>query len=124
MSEAPSPPTPPGNPLPYVFGRRRRRRLRLSGSALATGLLLSLVCDGLVGGTQDRMKAGYTEKTGRKLQPYDLMMFTNLMMMVVALAAALSLDQFWGGVQFIQENPAVGSKVRCRMPLVGSLNDG
>jgi len=74
-------------------------------------LAISLTCDGLVGGTQDSMKAGYKAKTGGKLQPYDLMMFTNLVMCIIAVIAALSLDQFWGGVAFVQANPEIMSKV-------------
>lgn len=74
-------------------------------------LLASLVCDGLVAGTQDGMKAGYKKQTGQALKPYDLMMFTNLAMLVVALGTSLALDQFWGGVAFVQANPEILSKV-------------
>ena len=76
-------------------------------------LAVSLMCDGLVAGTQDSMKKGYEEKMGKgkKLQPYDLMMFTNLFMLLIAVAAALGLDQFWGGVAFVRSNPEMLVKV-------------
>merc|ERR1712028_133520 len=32
-------------------------------------------------------------------------MFTNLMMLFIAMAVAMALDQFWGGLAFLQGNP-------------------
>merc|ERR1712028_174277 len=69
-------------------------------------LALSLICDGLTGGYQDSMKGAYKKAhDGKSLQPYDLMMFTNLMMLFIAMAVAMALDQFWGGLAFLQGNP-------------------
>merc|ERR1711907_226477 len=35
------------------------------------------------------------------------MMFTNAMMLVVAFATSLVLDQFWGGIDFVMANPDI-----------------
>lgn len=78
-------------------------------------LALSLVCDGLTGGTQDAMKQDYAKTTlaklgaKKKLQPYDLMLFTNLAMMVIALGASLGLGQFHGGVAYVATHPEIAS---------------
>jgi UDP-galactose transporter B1 len=80
-------------------------------------LCIALLCDGITGGTQDSMKKEYNktceEKLGckGKLKPYDLMLFTNLFMMFIALTIALTSDQFFGGVAFILANPEIASKV-------------
>jgi len=44
-------------------------------------------------------------------QPYDLMLFTNLFMMLVAFAMALGMDQFFSGLAFISAEPALAFKV-------------
>ena len=64
-------------------------------------LALSLVGDGVTGGTQTGMKDQYKKDTGKKLQPYDLMLFTNLAMLLVALAASLYTNEFLGGIAFV-----------------------
>jgi len=68
-------------------------------------LMLALVCDGATGGIQTNMKDQYKEDNGKKLQSYDLMLFTNLMMLIVALGASTALDQLFSGVAFVTANP-------------------
>jgi UDP-galactose transporter B1 len=68
-------------------------------------LMLALVCDGATGGIQTNMKDQYKEDNGKKLQSYDLMLFTNLMMLIVALGASTALDQLLSGVAFVTANP-------------------
>jgi UDP-galactose transporter B1 len=68
-------------------------------------LAVSLVGDGFTGGQQKAMSKSYAEcHKGAKLKPYDLMTFTNLAMMAVALVASLATGQFFSGVQFLQAN--------------------
>jgi len=68
-------------------------------------LALSLFCDGLTGGYQTSMKKKYEQDQKAKLQPFDIMLFTNLMMLFIAAGIAMGLDQFWGGIEFLQANP-------------------
>merc|ERR1712028_82264 len=68
-------------------------------------LMLALVCDGATGGIQTNMKDQYKEDHGKKLQSYDLMLFTNLMMLLVAIGASTALDQLFSGVAFVSANP-------------------
>jgi len=68
-------------------------------------LMLALVCDGVTGGIQTNMKDKYKEDTGKKLQSYDLMLFTNLMMLLVALCVSTALDQLMSGLAFVAANP-------------------
>merc|ERR1711865_604276 len=68
-------------------------------------LMLALVCDGATGGIQTNMKDQYKEDHGKKLQSYDLMLFTNLMMLLVAVGASTALDQLFSGVAFVSANP-------------------
>lgn len=68
-------------------------------------LMLALVCDGATGGIQTNMKDQYKEDNGKKLQSYDLMLFTNLMMLIVALGTSTALDQLFSGVAFVSANP-------------------
>jgi len=68
-------------------------------------LMFALVCDGATGGIQTNMKDQYKEDHGKKLQSYDLMLFTNLMMLLVAIGASTALDQLFSGVAFVSANP-------------------
>lgn len=70
-------------------------------------LALSLFCDGLTGGYQKAMQNKYQEEHKAKLKPFDIMLFTNLMMLFIAVATAMGLDQFWGGIDFLQANPEI-----------------
>mmetsp|Transcript_633 Transcript_633/g.1827 ORF Transcript_633/g.1827 Transcript_633/m.1827 type:complete len:330 (+) Transcript_633:545-1534(+) len=70
-------------------------------------LFVSLACDGITGGQQTAFKDAYKKQQGKGLAPYDLMLFTNLAMLIVALATALALDQFFGGVAFLAANPSL-----------------
>jgi len=73
-------------------------------------ILLSLAFDGITGGTQKKLAAGL-EKKGLKAQPYDMMAYTNLFMMLVAAAAAVALGEFAPGLAFMQANPAILQKI-------------
>jgi hypothetical protein len=48
-----------------------------------TFILLSLTCDGLTGGLQDRIKK-LSKASGISAKPYDMMFWTNLFMALVA----------------------------------------
>lgn len=81
---------------------------KASGESDTWGLVFimgSLACDGLTGGVQDRMKASYKKTHSKSLQPYDMMFFTNLFMCLVALVVSLATNQFFGGIQYVTENP-------------------
>jgi len=73
-------------------------------------IVLSLVFDGVTGGTQKKLTAGLEEKK-LKAQPYDMMAFTNLFMMLVAALATLALGELGPGLAFIMANPAIQTKI-------------
>jgi len=73
-------------------------------------ILLSLACDGLTGGLQDRIKKK-TKERGVSAKPYDLMFWTNLSMALVAVAVSLVLGDLTTGVNFTLKNPVILEKI-------------
>ena len=68
-------------------------------------LAASLVGDGFTGGRQKGMQKAYEEKyPKKKLQPYELMTFTNSGMMLVALAVSLARGEFFDGLAFLSKH--------------------
>lgn len=67
-------------------------------------LAASLVGDGFTGGRQTGMKKAYEEKHKKKLQPYELMTFTNSGMMLVALGVSLARGEFFDGLAFLSKH--------------------
>jgi UDP-galactose transporter B1 len=87
---------------------------KASGSSSTLGLVFiaaSLICDGITGGMQNRLKAATIEKTGNKPKPYDLMFWTNVMMAGVALAVALVLGELNVGFDYCVKNPVILTKI-------------
>ena len=69
-------------------------------------LAVSLTGDGFTGGKQKAMNKAYEKNNGgKKLKPYDLMTFTNLAMMLVAVAVSLAKSEFFDGLDFLLANP-------------------
>jgi len=73
-------------------------------------ILASLICDGLTGGIQKRLKADLKD-SGLKAKPYDFMLYTNVSMMTVALIVSMGLGDFFRGYKFCMSNPAVWSLI-------------
>lgn len=71
---------------------------------------LSLVCDGITGGVQKRLKAKSKER-GVDAKPYDLMFWTNLFMALTASVLALGLKEFNTGLAFCFKNPVIFGKI-------------
>ena len=69
-------------------------------------ILLALVMDGLTGGVQKRLLADM-KKAKVTPQPYDLMTFTNLFMMIFALMISLFLGELTEGMKYCAENPVI-----------------
>ena len=71
-----------------------------SGESSSTlGILFiasSLICDGLTGGLQKKIKVA-TSKLPKKPTPYDLMFWTNLFMSLTAAVIALAFGEFQSG---------------------------
>jgi UDP-galactose transporter B1 len=79
----------------------------------ALGILfiaLSLACDGVTGGVQNRLKSK-TKALGVKPKPYDFMFWTNLYMGITAAVFALVLGEFQTGVAFCFGNPVIFEKI-------------
>ncbi len=66
--------------------------------------------DGITGGVQKRLLADM-KKVKITPQPYDLMTFTNLFMMIFALAISLVLGEFTQGMNYCAHNPKVFSLI-------------
>ncbi|KAL7532119.1 hypothetical protein ACHAXR_004451 [Thalassiosira sp. AJA248-18] len=71
-----------------------------------TFILLALVMDGVTGGVQKRLLADM-KSVKITPQPYDLMTFTNLFMMIFGLAISLVLGEFTKGLTYCAHNPEV-----------------
>lgn len=85
-----------------------------SGKASSlTGILfvvLSLACDGIVGGMQSRLKAE-SKKRGVVAKPYDMMFWTNLFMMATGVVFAAVLGEATSGIKFCLKNPVIMEKI-------------
>ena len=75
-----------------------------------TFIALSLFCDGLTGGVQQRMKKELGAR-GLRPEPYDFMLFTNLFMMLTALVVAAALGDFQAGRAFCASHPSIFVKI-------------
>lgn len=73
-------------------------------------ILGSLVCDGLTGGVQKRLKKKCAER-GNSPGPYDFMFWTNFFMMLVAIVFAFGLGEVGPGMAFITTHPEIMSYV-------------
>lgn len=73
-------------------------------------ILLALVMDGLTGGVQKRLLADM-KRVQITPQPYDLMTFTNLFMMMFALVISAATGEFTQGIQYCSSNPKVFSLI-------------
>ena len=69
-------------------------------------ILLSLIMDGITGGVQKRLLAEM-KRSNIKLQPYDMLTFTNLFMMIFALLISTVLGEFIQGITYCSHNPEV-----------------
>jgi UDP-galactose transporter B1 len=66
--------------------------------------------DGVTGGVQKRLLADM-KRAKVTPQPYDLMTFTNLFMMIFALLISLVLGEFTKGLSYCAQNPHVFSLI-------------
>eukprot|EP00584_Thalassiosira_punctigera_P010820 CAMPEP_0172547280 /NCGR_PEP_ID=MMETSP1067-20121228/16854_1 /TAXON_ID=265564 ORGANISM="Thalassiosira punctigera, Strain Tpunct2005C2" /NCGR_SAMPLE_ID=MMETSP1067 /ASSEMBLY_ACC=CAM_ASM_000444 /LENGTH=410 /DNA_ID=CAMNT_0013334349 /DNA_START=79 /DNA_END=1311 /DNA_ORIENTATION=- len=69
-------------------------------------ILLALVMDGITGGVQKRLLADMKSAKVTP-QPYDLMTFTNLFMMMFAIIISFSLGEFTKGLSYCAHNAKV-----------------
>lgn len=73
-------------------------------------IVLSLCCDGITGGLQNRLKKKSAD-LGVKAKPYDMMFWTNFYMSITAAVIAGCLGEVSTGVNFCVENPAIFSMI-------------
>lgn len=69
-------------------------------------IILSLIMDGITGGVQKRLLSEM-KRSNIKLQPYDMLTFTNLFMMIFALLISTFLGEFTQGITYCSHNPEV-----------------
>lgn len=82
-------------------------------------ILLALVMDGLTGGVQKRLLADMKQAKVTP-QPYDLMTFTNLFMLIFALIISVVLGEFKEGMLYCAMNPQVYSMI-CKFSLCSAI---
>lgn len=73
-------------------------------------IFLSLACDGVTGGVQNRIKIK-SKEAGVSAKPYDMMFWTNLFMTVTAGIIALVLGEVNTGISYCLQNPSIFSKI-------------
>jgi len=73
-------------------------------------ILLALVMDGITGGVQKRLLADM-KRAQVTPQPYDLMTFTNLFMMMFAVIISFAMGDFTQGFDYCAHNPKVFSLI-------------
>ena len=73
-------------------------------------IFASLICDGVTGGMQNRIK-NTSKALGVKPKPYDFMFWTNLFMAIVATVISLGLGEFTSGIEFCSKNPLIYNKI-------------
>jgi len=66
----------------------------------------ALACDGIVGGTQKRLKAALSEK-GMKERNFEMQFLTNFYMTLTAIAFMCVLGEFAPGCDFLRKNPGI-----------------
>mmetsp|Transcript_28497 Transcript_28497/g.21298 ORF Transcript_28497/g.21298 Transcript_28497/m.21298 type:complete len:327 (-) Transcript_28497:49-1029(-) len=73
-------------------------------------VVLSLACDGAVGGLQARLQA---QCRARNAEPksYDMMFWTNLFMALTAIVFAAFLGELTTGIQLCIDNPVIMEKI-------------
>eukprot|EP00419_Tripos_fusus_P000087 CAMPEP_0172685278 /NCGR_PEP_ID=MMETSP1074-20121228/20128_1 /TAXON_ID=2916 /ORGANISM="Ceratium fusus, Strain PA161109" /LENGTH=321 /DNA_ID=CAMNT_0013504393 /DNA_START=35 /DNA_END=1000 /DNA_ORIENTATION=- len=69
-------------------------------------LVAALACDGIVGGTQKRLKAALAAK-GMKERNFEMQFMTNLYMALTAVIFTFIMGEFQPGWKFCMENPAI-----------------
>jgi len=91
------------------MAKKSKNQSASSGAGLAF-IALSLICDGLTGGLQKRLKQA-TIEMGIKIKPYDMMFWTNWFMMLSGILLATAQNQLIPGFNFIMNNPDLLSKI-------------
>lgn len=71
----------------------------------------SLALDGCTGGVQKKLQKDVAAKTGTKVKPYEMMFWTNLFMMLVAMMGAVGLGEVQPAMAFVVANPMLLNKV-------------
>lgn len=82
-------------------------------------IVLSLACDGITGGMQNRLKKK-SKEIGVTAKPYDFMFWTNFYMAITAAVIALVLGEFTSGLDFCLRNPVIFDKVGVEQYIVWS----
>lgn len=84
------------------------------GPALTvTGLayvVLALACDGIVGGTQKRLKAELHKKHMEE-KNFEMQFLTNLYMLITACVFTAAFGEFEPGYKFLVDNPGISSSL-------------
>lgn len=96
-----------------VVGMGERRSSSSSSESSVLGVVfitLSLACDGITGGMQNRLKIK-SKEMGLTLKPYDFMFWINLYMAAIAAVVAAAQGEMTSGLVFCLRNPIIFDKV-------------
>ena len=69
-------------------------------------IVLSLIMDGITGGVQKYILEDVSA-SGSKLKSYDLMLFTNFYMMIIAIVMSIITRDFISGISYCASNPEI-----------------
>lgn len=83
---------------------------KASSAAGIAFVVLSLACDGITGGVQNRLKTK-SKELGVTAGPYDFMFWTNFFMAITAAVLALVMGEFNTGLAFCFSNPIILNKI-------------
>merc|ERR1712232_236640 len=73
-------------------------------------IVLALACDGVVGGTQKRLKAALAHEH-MKEKNFEMQFLTNFYMLLTAVAFTIAFDEFKPGYEFLVANPGIFNKL-------------
>ena len=94
-----------------IVSMGKKKSAGAPSSALGlTFIALSLACDGITGGMQNRLKKR-SKELNVVAKPYDFMFWTNLFMAITAGVIALGLGEFTSGIKFCVDNPVILNKI-------------
>jgi len=92
-----------GTAVVSTAGKSKKGESSVVGLAF---LVAALACDGIVGGTQKRLKAALKEK-GMKERNFEMQFFTNFYMTLTAIVFMFALGEFEPGSKFLLANPGI-----------------
>lgn len=93
-----------------IVSMGKKKSSAASSSLGVLFIMLSLACDGITGGLQNRLKQK-SAQLGVKAKPYDFMFWTNLYMGLAAIVFSAVFQDLLPGFDFCMKNPVIFEKI-------------